>query len=1683
MKQLNLFFKEHVPASLLPLALAGFTCLLAKYNPFPQAQVQEGNPSNFLTKLLPPQNQYQESSNLFVSFSETLSNSYLSFLMVLTSLHIIIQLSCSFVKNLKKLKSLPPAVAAAEDDVLSTNHKTLFNQLTDIVICLSKLILYYTLIFCVTHSLLFIISSFFSVSEIPVHPVQESIPHRKLEQQNEESAPFSTIIPSEESNSHRMLIPQEPYYGKILFETFVGLYQRVGVTPQDGKISFLSDPDTLFIVDISKPAQPITLSTFIFYKSSSDDQYYESTDLYPTMAVSNDKTLCAMYFDRNLFLINTTDLSAPKLTSHLKLAKDKTRRSYFGRRTHPSIALTADSRYLFLTDSDLRIFDLSNPLSVDPIVHIGIKTTTITLLSNDKYALIGGEGSLMVYDISNIASPTLIGSMPMKKYSISAILSSDPQLAYILTHYSPDGKDFALEFLVVSLKDLTNPTALRTLYLGDRYSYPLFWISPDERFLFVNDNGMRMVDLVSFNTYTFPMTLFGIASYHHMSFSPDVKYAMVFSGGRYFYVELNIDLDYQPFANLQPNIIGQFKIDAPFIHDIEITEDKKAYIISGSGTSKYGKNFKLSIADWSDLSQVKISSFFDAGYANLLTLSTDGKKIYYRSNKKIISVIDTQTMTNLQNINLPEVISEVWPDTGIESLFVISPDQKILYAITEHFEIDIDFLIIDISDPVSTKIISRLTLPDLSDPLKFNTGLINMMMDFKSKTLFYVEKNLYIIDVSDEFNPKLLKTFVMDKVYVTHSFAMTSDFRSAFILATFEGEYRIMVVDLADVKNPKLVTSLFFQPLQSTDILHLQMKISKDNQKLFLNNGDFLIVYNITNFSAPKMIEPLKFNPFTYEFSSDDQYIFMSSRGEISIAKSKPKYLFNISNPNLSIGVSYPTKLRISQLNSYNQYGTIHEKYKLIKTSSYSIGFELRAREVISFSPLPSWMIFDKENARMVFDLNSQIPVGSYPIYGSLSLEVLESKFYDVTPTLNKTESFALYIHLIGQGYLDVDSYLTPDFDPQVPLKIHPMYQNLEMTVRNHLSKHFFEITTQVNVLPSLRLLEGQEHFNITTPSANSLSVEIELFPYYDFHLCKFAKKSYAGVKTTFNEENSILLEGSLLHINEALSHIIINVEENYVASCEGRIIVNDDLNPTINRTYSEISDFFNINDYPTMNEDLTVQSQVSQVIVYSDQHFIIELDSETFKDSFGQALEYSLTMPNHEVSSYTWLNLRGLSLMGTPPDQFWPYKIEVAIRAKNQFKDIYVPFTLEIRLSFVTIMKRLMLLVTYLFSAYKFWQHSDKIYNVVYQKSYRHPRDLNIKVAQEISDQIITPIIFIDRKSENSSLLILQKLEKYVEKELALKSGTVNQAKVIDYFTDLKTSQIGKPRIAKAIENIIYGIFDSKTNILKLYSQGEIFDKRLLIKLVTNNLIFKRLSLSSEKATQQVFERIKYNWAGLVLNTKDPYEFPIHNANLFLTLRRLGLEPQEIASADPELSIADYSIDNQLVDMSSMSQSTFGYSQLTSSNSPTQKRSIEKEFIISAELKKKINFGLLKDVISAHAFQNHNIPCERYSVVISLKEQELDNQTSWDRVKKFLKFNLRDLVFASQKNLGYGLKYKLVRNVLHFYGVPSIDIKGKTLVIQIVSKKGWILKELYLINEEESFDEKDMMDNVQDQL
>jgi len=302
----------------------------------------------------------------------------------------------------------------------------------------------------------------------------------------------------------------------------------------------------------------------------------------------------------------------------------------------------------------------------------------------------------------------------------------------------------------------------------------------------------------------------------------------------------------------------------------------------------------------------------------------------------------------------------------------------------------------------------------------------------------------------------------------------------------------LIAVDLKDLKNPKVISKMDL-PVDT----NYKLVVSEDSKKLFMSTSEAFITLDISDKTSIKIMDTqLLHKVSSFVMTNNDQNILIGSDDSFQTVKYQAKYALYSSDHQFKLGKSYSNPLKILELNEFNtNYSSIGQNYKFIQASLYNAEFKPLSKFAVSYSILPNWMYFDKENALLNLDLAHQLEIATYQVRFSVSTEVLAESFLKIeAANYTNEECQNLQAYLVGQGYLDSERFLAPGFDENVALALNTQYVKYEQEIRKILKSHSIELVTKISIESSLELIP-ESPFQIKTPSMNSIHVEIELFP------------------------------------------------------------------------------------------------------------------------------------------------------------------------------------------------------------------------------------------------------------------------------------------------------------------------------------------------------------------------------------------------------------------------------------------------------------------------------------------------------------------------------------------------------------------------------------------------------------
>jgi len=1559
-------------------------------------------------------------------FILSIYDNYLTFLGFMMVLRLVIYLFKNYAKNILKrdcdIESLPKTT---EKMRMRTLLRNLFISL-----------LYYTLSFCIFKFLMLLVMP----AGLTIAASKELIAMKGSQMMltSPTNQLFRRLDEDDDADGEspygdRMLVSQKPLFIKVINETYVDNVVPLQVVfTRDFQLIFEAQAIGLAVYSISDLMVPRKIGFFA-----------KDTIYLPSLVLSPSSKTIFMDTD-SLHIIDVTDVKNPTLLSQISFRTEQDLERGF--RYHPTVAVSPDEKYIISSDPRMAIYDISD-LHAPKLIFDQSWASTAVLLSKDgSTAYIGSEGSLEIWDVRDFTAPKHLSSLKVLGTVLTSVLSNDGQTIYLLGYATMQAEQTPQFFLhVINIQDPANPFAQVQLGLGASRDFEMtgLTVSADGTFLIFKSS--LILGIINLRDLTVVNLMDDGLKCPHLAFLPNGKNAVIFSVGLVRLAEVYFNIQYDQSTSLQPNIAAQIPLQGGLVpKQIVFSELEKTAFILANDASDPNHKVLLSL-DLSDYYRPKVVENLKLQSASLFTLSANGKNIYYKYQDKVLKAYN----------NVQGKISEAFAitfDINFEQPFIVSSDQKTVVTLTLN---DADYSsiisIYDISNLSAIMLKMRFTLQTNSPRYYFDPEGSYLMLSPDEKTLFYLNYKLYIIDISNKAGPKLLSNLNF-YANITKTFAFTSDFKTCFLIAGgFLDKKALMTVDLRDYSHPVLV-SITDLPYDTI----LKLSVSSDDKILFVGTSEAFISLDISNKKAIKILEAQQMKISGWAPIYNDEEILVGNANDgFEIFARKPLYALYLSEHQFPLGRTYSNSLKLLEMNQKStNYSSIGENYKFIQASLYVSEIKPLSKLVISYPILPNWMYFDKENAVLDLELNQQVNVASYQIRFCISSEVSAKDFVQIKGVnFTQVEAQNLLAYLAGQGYLDPEKFLTSHFDVNTPLLLNSQYSEYEQEIRQILKTHSIELITKISVESSLKLVQSKP-FQITTPSSNPIHMTLKLATHLEkSKQTKFVTKAFPAVKVNLDEDKVLLiLEGASLNVNEALKDLLINIEDG--GTCEGTVIISDGLNPTQTFDFERLSDFIETNKKPQMVEAFSIQDQIEGVSFIAGEHFSVEFDERTFMDLNKRPLAYSLEMPENDMEVPGWITLRGRTLMGTPPEEFWPYSKNFCLVASNEYKSEEIIFTLKIRLSYVTIMRRVLFVVGYLFTSYKFWQHSDKAYNILCKKRYRYLRTVAVAggTGKELSKRHIFPIILISKQMRMLRQGMLKNLREYLGQGQAF-----NDQQLFEYFVDGGSHRLNRERLTETIENMaLQDRGENPTRVIFEYQNKDRFHRELVQDLIANEITMKRIG--SEKPTLKIFEDIKSQWIDLVDIDVESSRFFINNQALAHVLSIHGISTKETNTEDSW---------NQKDDESGVLST---------------KRSIEKELILSPISGSKINLGLLKDAILAFAFKQQNIYRSRYNVRVQSKE--LMNNNLWAKNRwswrRFLKLDMIGLVENSMKQLGYGLKYEFIENHMVFYGKPKEQINNKTIVVQIVTKGGWILREILIQGENSTTAQRNLLSSIE---
>ena len=1373
-------------------------------------------------------------------------------------------------------------------------------------------------------------------------------------------------------------------------------------------------------VDISDYAMPQMLDPISIPIQGKDNLtgYYISP---------NAEFIIRSYYNGGFGSTYLTNISNPQTS--IKFPEDFSRFDSYG-----GIVLTPDGGYLGWGDLDQ--FSTSSE-ELQKILTLSDNARDSVTVSNDGRTIFAAFDQgfqnfvLQTINITDPASPSILSQFKLALATNSLALSSDDKTLFILT-------DENLQILDVSdLKSPRNISVTTTLNGKDKLI-----LSPDDKSL--------MIDLEYIVDVSDPTNLVinpsKILSYAKMSiFSLDSRAIFMVTE-----TELQIATVYSSFLPDQQLSYTLFNLNT---QDIPLNSSSLDVAVSPDGSTAYvvcreGVEIFEIVNDTVLLYKDRI---LETSYPKKILLSQDGKTAFVTTDVQMLVV-------NLTDKMVLSYIDRLEYDPYEE--FALSPDGTTIMI--GRYTVNVT----DLRSPGQPILFLKPDL-DEADIIAMNWEII---------VVASTDNVFSVYNISNISSPNLIyKGTTLNTDDSILDVAISPD-NQTLLINTYTDSGRQNLLQIYNISDPSKIAFL------STTTICVNQEVQIPGSMLSCINSNTVIISCPSNVLIMDTADP--FNPFilgfvpvsfdlwaslVYNHLSDSGIllIFVADPSNIlKVAAFKPQFIVEMPNPNVFYGEEFNNRLMLLQKNTVGRYTLSSEDYRFISFSLYNVTMDSGISTPM-YTTLPTWITFNKVNGALRIQPTLQQSIGAYYTYCAISTQVMSQEFASIGEGIDPVD---LAYTLASVGYIDDERYLTSTFNPNKTLLLPTQYNSSEKLIRDVLTGHYFDGIQRFSVKSLLSLLPNKTNIAIVSPSQFTVSASLSLseYPGHRIQRCQFVEQSPTGLTPSFQHNfTTIHLEGFLTEVNDALANLIINLDDRKTP-CNGTFTVLDGMNYPLTEVVPNVSNYFTKNRAPSLKSTTILQKQIDNAPpVYTETYFTIVLDESIFD---GDNLSLNLELLSTDLES--WLAVTNLALSGVPPEPYWPYfwpsTYEVAIRVTNQYKSIDTTFTLTVYLSTAYFLK----LALKVLSAIGLWVYFYFIFNIFAKRLYRDPRNWILRTHEEVTPHKLFPIAFIGAALKESSF-ILTKLRKEISKDLGLRSASKQQ--LLEYFTNPADAKLDTDKLFHAIQSVVSELPISLTHKVEQYRPGVSSKRDLINQLILNEMVTYQLSTKEEEQTKHAFDRIKNTWTDLVqINESQLWQFSIDQAKLDSELESRGIYAESKHQKEEDMLELAINASDQISSMNRKSYTKNLHS--SSSNEGLQESDLIDTKGLRVELvdrsrdakaitarSSQVNMSLLQHALVAHAFKQQHLNADVAFVNILSKEQMNKSTCVPNFLARFLKLDLQSLLFRKGYKIGYGIRYKIVDDVLRFSGVVDGSMKNKTVVIQIVKKRGMILREIWV--------------------
>ena len=956
-------------------------------------------------------------------------------------------------------------------------------------------------------------------------------------------------------------------------------------------------------------------------------------------------------------------------------------------------------------------------------------------------------------------------------------------------------------------------------------------------------------------------------------------------------------------------------------------------------------------------------------------------------------------------------------------------------------------------------------------------GLLNQITYIKDILIVGHFNNLKVYNVSQIFSSVLLCETDMYRGFVIQSLSLSPDMQTLVVkVIDFVNlaEY-LVIFDTSNAAKIRFTSQMllggtYYNNFYTSD----DIAFINSNILTCLYNSSALIV-DVSQKYSPYITTIIPILPFQSSLthlptSSGFPLIIAEHSGLLQTIDLNDQYIIDIVNITVGRGEIYSHKMTVLRKNSIGKYSLIDQNYLFIAASLYDVN--LRGVDLFSVYPvLANWISFDKTDGILRVLPTSQEAIQSYSVYFVLATQSKQEEF-DVISSIDSED---LVRELVSSGYLDKDLYVTEDFDLSKKLYLSHAFKQNETIIRSILADHTFGILKRINVISSLKRQLNSSTLSLTTASLFPLDIRLLLLGTY----CQFVSRSISIATPSFlNNFTTLTLQGLLFNINQIFASLVINLQDDETP-CDGILIIEDSLNPTYNETIYNISKLFRKNQAPRIKNNSWLQQGINSVHLETGTYFSIIIDKTSFTED-------DLTFSLLSIELASWLSLSDFTLSGIVPTvslyRLLPKTYYIHIRAANQYKWMDFTLKLEVTPSIGDILKVLAQII----GVIGLYSYFKVFLNIVSQKLYKDPYPWLLKAGDKVTLEKIFPVAFIAQELAESKK-ILKKMRNVFAKKLNHRS--INNNKLAMCFLDPITNQIDVKKLAKMIKGTSKSLSKPELSLVGLKNVARSDSRRDLIQqLIVNELVMRQLHVTRNKLTKQVFNMLKNKWRSLIQKDNlNLWQLSVNDAKLDYELDTNGVYNaciQPTGGSRKAVPGLNALFSRKLAKQDSRSKpetlKTPAEITITKLNLQNNKQS-DLKIADSAQMASpgssrfpNINLTLLGRALVAHAFKQHHVKTTAKDVQILSNHVVHGPNFLPQSVNQFLKLDLHLLEFNRGNNTDCGVKYRIINDVLEFYGVVSEDIKEKTIVVQVMHKKGRILKEITIGNMEAEEEEEE---------